>query len=121
MIRKIRHSRKGTNSASLSFNQLHEAVLMMMSVHDAAISLHDAIVELNGFIENLDCRCWMQEHEELVNDAKYFESVYGFCLKKVFVPFAMNLLQSEFSHVKHTEVTAEQLKEILNIKDEDGK
>lgn len=119
MIRKIRHSRKGTKSESLSFNQLHEAVLMMMSVHDAAISLHDAIVELNGFIENLDCRCWMQEHEELVGDAKYFESVFGFCLKKVFVPFAMNLLQSEFSHVRHTEITAEQLKEILNIHGED--
>lgn len=121
MIRKLRHSKRGANSAPLSFNQLHEAVLMMMSVHDAAISLHGAIVELNSYIENLDCKCWMQEHKELVGDAKYFESVYGFCLKKVFVPFAMNLLQAEFSHVKHTEVTVDQLKEILNIHDEDRK
>ena len=119
MIRKIRHSRKGSNSVSLSFNQLHKAVLMMMSVHDAAISLHDSIVELNGFIENMDCRCWMQEHEEIVNDAKYLESVFGFCLKKVFVPFAMNLLKSEFSHVKHVDISVEEMKEILNIHDED--
>lgn len=56
-----------------------------------------------------------------MNNAKYFESVYAFCLKKVFIPFAMNLLQSEFLHVKHTEVTVEELKEILNIHDEDRK
>lgn len=119
MIRKIRHTRRVPSSGALSFNELHKAVLMMMSVHDAAISLHDAIVELNGFIETMDCKCWMQEHEELVGDAKYFESVFGFCLKKVFVPFAMSLLKSEFSHVKHVDVTVEEMKMILNIHDED--
>lgn len=118
MIRKIRHTRKVSSSEVISCNELHKAVLMMMSVHDAAISLHDSIVELNGFLETMDCKCWIQEHDELVNDAKYLESVYGFCLKKVFVPFAMNLLESEFLHVKHTDVTVEELKEILNIHDE---